>query len=105
MERLFFITLPLWLSSPVIEVQFERNEFSVEESIGEMEISLTISNPIVVDTYFFVLALTYQEYDDQYEDLKEIYPNLDPFTLKNEYDQAECKLIIRSLTDLVIHNS
>ena len=59
-----------------------------------MEIGLIVSNPIVVDTHFFVLALTYQEYDDQYEDLKALYPNLDPFTLKNEYDQAECKLVI-----------
>ena len=82
------------LSISVINVQFQDREFSVEESIGEREINLVISNPIVVDTYYFLLALTYQEYDDQYEDLKTIYPNLDPFTLENEYDQAECKYVL-----------
>lgn len=56
---------------------------------------MIISNPIVVDTHYFLLALTYQEYDYQYEYLKEIYPELDPYTLNNEYDQAECKNAIQ----------
>ena len=75
----------------VIEVKFDRVEYSAEESEGEKQIDLIITNPINVDTYFFVLALTYQQYDDQYDNMHAIYPDLHRNTLDNEYDQAECK--------------
>ena len=41
-----------------------------------------------------MLAMTYEEYDEEYEALNRTYPGLQEFTLTNEYDQAECKYIV-----------
>ena len=75
----------------VIQVEFQDKEYSIDESVGEKQVHFIISNPIIVDTHFLVLALTYQQFDEQYEALNATYPGLDPFTLNDEYDQAECK--------------
>ena len=83
--------LPLLISFAVINVQFQDQEFSVEESAREREIRFIVTHPISADTHYLVLAMTYQEYDDRYADLKAQYPSLEPFSLSNEYDEAECK--------------
>ena len=75
----------------VIGVGFREKEFSVEESDEIQEIYFTIVTPVNVDTHCLILAMTYQEYDSRYAGLKEQYPDLERFTLYNEYDQAECK--------------
>ena len=75
----------------MINVQFSEQEFSVEESVGETEIQLIITHPIDADTHFLLHALTYSQYDAEYTNLKAMYPNLEPYTLYDEYDQAECK--------------
>ena len=67
----------------------------MEESDGQREIHFIVDNPISVDTHCVVIAMTYQEYSNQYADLRAMYPDLKPFTLYNEYDQAECKRAIR----------
>ena len=75
----------------VISIQFRDQEIAVEESMEGMEIHFTITNPISVDTHYVLLAMTYEEYDDQYAGLRARYPGLEPFSLYNEYDAAECK--------------
>ena len=77
----------------VISVWFEGSDFSILESSVTKEIFLNIIHPISVDTHFFVLAMTYEEYDQEYAALNMTYPGLDEFTLNDEYDQAECKLV------------
>ena len=81
----------------MIEVEFEVIEFLVEESNMRKEIDFKISNRIMADTHFLVLAMTYEEYEDRYATLKETYPGLHEFSLHNEYDQAECTYIIYHL--------
>ena len=85
------------LSIPVIELQFEVSQFSADESDTKKEIQFNINHPIIVDTHFFVLAMTYQHFDDEYEALNSSYPGLKPYALNNEYDQAECKFLLNCL--------
>ena len=59
---------------------------------------MNIINPIIVDTHFFVLAMTYEEYEQEYAVLNMTYPGLDEFTLNDEYDQAECKLEVSMIS-------
>ena len=68
----------------------------MEESVGVKEIHFIVANPISVDTHCMLFPVTYQDFDLHYEVLKTLYPSLEPFTLNNEYDQAECKPAIRS---------
>ena len=77
----------------MLEVQFLNTEFSAEESEVTKTISFRIDNPITVDTHFFVIPMTYQDFDDKYELLNATYPGLDLFTLNDEYDQAEGKYV------------
>ena len=35
--------------------------------------------------------MTYEQYDDEYTELKAKYPDLNPTALPNEYDEAERK--------------
>ena len=79
------------MSISVITVQFQETEYAVDESVREKQVHFIITNPIIVDTHFLVLAQTYQQFDEQYEALNTRYPGLDPFTLNDEYDQAERK--------------
>ena len=79
------------LPSLVIEVEFEATEFQAPELVTKNEIHLRISQSIIVDTHFFVLAMTYEHFDDEFEALNSTYPELKPRSLKDEYDQAECK--------------
>ena len=67
----------------------------MEESDGQKKIHFVVDNQISVETHCIVSAMTYQEYDNQYADLRAKYPGLEPFTLYNEYDQAECKPALR----------
>ena len=66
-------------------------EFLVKESAGEKKINLAITNSTIVDTHCLLFAITHQAYNDRYADLKTQYPNLEPFTQHDKYDQAECK--------------
>ena len=79
---------------PVILVEFLLNEFHVEEEQGVKTINFTIKEAIPADTHFIVHAMTYKQYDDQYLQLKAKYPDIKPFSLLDEYDQAECKFLI-----------
>ena len=67
----------------------------MEESVGVKEIHFTVVNPINVDVHCLVLAMTYQEYDSHYAGLSEKYPELQPFSVSNEYDEAERKPVIQ----------
>ena len=76
----------------------------MEESVGEREIQFIVANPISVETHWILVPLTYQDFDNRYEDLRARYPNLQPFTQDNEYDQAECKLAVTSKYKKVTFN-
>ena len=81
----------------MISVGFRDKEFSVEESVGVKQIHFIVANPISVDTHCTLVALTYQDFDLHYnKDLRTLYPSLESFTLRNKYDQAECKPAITS---------
>ena len=90
---LFVLTIiALRLIFSVLKIQFKDNEFSADESAGEVEIPFIISNPIDVDTHFLLRAMTYQQYKKEYENLSMTYRSLRNRTLAKEYDQAECEL-------------
>ena len=64
-------------------------------------ITFTISNRSPVPTHLIVRVMTYKQYDDEYPELKAKYPELYPFALSDEYDQAECKFSIHWLITIV----
>ena len=80
-----------------IRVGFSVSEFAAEESDIQKIVTLSVNNPVAVDTHFFVRAMTYQQYEEEYDSLTALYPDLPKYTLTDEYDSAECEYICINL--------
>ena len=78
-----------------IRVGFGVTEYAAAEPELKGVLTFDIANPIIVDTHFFVLCMTYEEYDNQYPELNQTYPGLAHFPLNDQYDQAEGEYIAK----------
>ena len=83
-----------------IGVGFSVSEFTAEESNIQKTVTISVNNPVTVDTHFFVRAMTYQQYEEEYDNLTALYPNLPKYTLTGEYDSAECEDVCTNLIKL-----
>ena len=79
------------LSISVIHVEFEVTEYRLNENQENLTITFKVNKRIPAATHFFLRPMRYEEYDDKYPELLVKYPNLKPYSLHDEYDQAECK--------------
>ena len=69
-------------------------EYRASEKAKQKNITFTIREAIPVDTHFILRAMTYKQYDDMYSALQKKYPNIKPYAINDEYDQAECKFYL-----------
>ena len=85
----------LFVLFSAIRVGFGVTEYTADEEQLKGVLTFDIGNPIIVDTHFFVLCMTYEEYDNEYPELNKTYPGLAHFPLNDQYDQAERKCVAK----------